>query len=144
MFPPVPQNMHRPHNPPPLQLPDRSTHIRPRHAQSLRNLLRRQSPRRQIQQRMNLRHRTVNPPPRPHLPPVQNVSLLHPSQSSHISIFSSIRTYRKNNRHVNKQPTVVIVIPNEKFVIPNEVRNLLPADATTAPMRKPAQPPDSH
>src|ERR1700722_4787161 len=89
MFPPVPQHMHRPHNPPPLQLPDRGRHIRPRHAQRLRNLLRRQRPRRQIQQRVNLRHRPVNPPPRPHLSPVEDVLLLQSSQFRHVVSFST-------------------------------------------------------
>src|SRR5271165_2182721 len=102
MLPPVAQHMHRPHDPPSLQLPYRRAHIRPRHAQRLRNLLRRQRPRRQIQQRVNLRHRPVDPPPRPHLAPVQDVRLLHSSQVGHIDTFSSNRIYRMQRRHVNR------------------------------------------
>src|SRR5580704_2230153 len=135
MFPPVAQHMHRPHNPPPLQLPDRRRHIRPCHTQRLRNLLRRQCPRRQIQQRMDLRHRPVNPPPRPHLTPMQDVSLLHPSQTSHISTFSSIRIYRTQSCHVNprvrqfpghscskksRHPEPGLLSSRTRLVIPNE------------------------
>src|SRR5271168_1016728 len=126
MLPPVAQHMHRPHNPPTLQLPDRRAHIRPRHAQSLRNLLRRQRPRRQIQQCMNLRDGAVNPPPRPHLSPMQNVLLLHTSQSRHIIFFSSNRIYRTNHRQVNPDTL-------SDLVIPNEVRNPLPAGAASIP-----------
>src|SRR5882757_6137826 len=43
---------------------------------------------------MDLRHRPVDPPPRPHLAPMQDVLLLHARQVSHISTFSPNRIYR--------------------------------------------------
>src|SRR5271156_5581048 len=133
MFPPVAQHMHRPHDSPTLQLADRRAHIRPCHAQRLRNLIRRQRARRQIEQRMDLRHRPVNPPPRPHLTPGQNVSLLHPRQSRHVSSFSSNGIYRTNHPRVNQRYL--------RIVIPHEVRNLLLACATAALARTPTPPP---
>ena len=45
-----------------------------------------QRPRRQIQKRMHLRDRPINPPPRPHLPPMQNEPLLNIREFDHFSI----------------------------------------------------------
>jgi hypothetical protein len=50
---------------------------------------------------MNLRHRPVDSPPRPHLAPVQDVCLLHSSQVGHINTFSSNRIYRTPTTQVN-------------------------------------------
>src|SRR6266849_6678220 len=64
---------------------------------------------------MDLRHRPVNPPSRSHLSPMQNVFLLHSSQSSHISTFSSIRIYRTHSVQVN--------LPHFKLCHPEEVES---------------------
>src|SRR5712671_2381809 len=77
---PVPHHMHHAHNSPPLQFPQARAHIRPCHRQRRRNLIRRQRLWRQKQQRVHLRDSSINSPPRPHLPPMQNEFLSHRRQ----------------------------------------------------------------
>src|SRR6266567_54528 len=77
---PVAQHVHHAHDPPALQLAQARAHVRARHRQRRGNLIRRHGPGRQKQQRMNLRHRPIDSPPRAHLPPVQNELLRHRRQ----------------------------------------------------------------
>ena len=74
---PIPHHMHQLHNAPALQFPNAVAHVRSRHAQRFRQFLRVQRLRRKKQQRVHLRHRSVDPPARAHFAPVKNEFLLH-------------------------------------------------------------------
>src|SRR6266702_2868719 len=77
---PVAQHVHHAHDPPALQLAQARAHVRARHRQGCGNLIRRHRSGRQKQQRVHLRHGSVDSPPRAHLPPMQNKLLRHRRQ----------------------------------------------------------------
>src|SRR5262249_10544443 len=77
MVAPVAEHMNHAHDSPSLQFAQARAHVRSSHGKCRRNLVRREGLRRQKQQRMDLRDRTVNPPSRAHLSPMQDELLGH-------------------------------------------------------------------
>src|SRR5437016_8391076 len=83
MVPPVAQNMNHFNNPPVLQLPEAGADIGPGDGEGPGNLFSVERLWRQIKQRMNLRHRAVDSPPRTHFSPMENELLLNGTQIDH-------------------------------------------------------------
>ena len=76
MVAPISQHVHDAHNAPTLQFAQAVADIRPGDGETVRNLFGVQRLGREKQKSMNLGDRPVDSPPRPHLSPVQNKSLV--------------------------------------------------------------------